>query len=198
MLHLQGCGGDAATTAMQKALSLAVLLGAMLHLQGCGGDAATTAAPPVDTDTTAAPATTASPTAAPKVFKSSVTLSGLTIEEADTPEMKAAIGKGLADSMGLEASAVEVTGFEAGRRLSSHVTGTTLKCLYTVTVAADAAAPTAPSADAALTSIQAAIAADTNIPADVRTKAASSMTVSAIETGFTEVVDDTSTNSTRR
>ena len=55
---------------MQKALSLAVLLGAMLHLQGCGGGAETTNAPPVP-DTTAAPSTTAAPTAAPKAARCS-------------------------------------------------------------------------------------------------------------------------------
>jgi len=184
------------TTAMQKALSLAVLLGAMLHLQGCGGGAETTAAPPVDTDTTAAPTTTATPTMAPKVYKSSLTLSGLTLDQAKAAEDE--IGKGLANSMNVAESAVKITGFAAARRLDARnlaTHGTEIKVMYTVTLAADATAPTAPTAEDAATAIKAAIAAS-DLPAELKT-AATSMTVSAIETTFEEVVEGDS-NSTRR
>merc|ERR1719446_1036349 len=143
---------------MQKALSLAVLLGAMLNLQGCGGGAA--------------------PTVAPKVYKSSLTLSGLTLAQAE--EAKGAIGKGLATSMNVAESAVEITGFAAARRLDARNLAaheTEIKVMYTVTLAADAAAPTAPTAADATTAIKAAIAADESLPADLKT-AATSMTVS--------------------
>jgi len=182
-------------TGMQKALSLAVLLGAMLHLQGCGGGDETTDDPPVTDAPTAAPATTAAPTAAPKVYKASLTLSGLTIEQAE--QAKGAITKGLAASMGVAESAVEITGFEAAsRRLDARNLGshTTIKVIYTVTLAADAAAPTAPTAEAAATEIKAAIAADPDLPAELKT-AATSMTVSDVEA--VEVVEVAS-NSTRR
>jgi len=205
-------------TAMQKALSLAVLLGSMVALQGCGGGDPTSA-PPVAT-TTVAPTTTIA-AVADVVITGAFQLDGLTKAQAETPAVKAAIEKGLADTMGVDASAVEITGFTEvtarrlmmGRRLS-----TSLKAEYKLTLPGDVgaeaqaaaqtaviAAATAVQADtsALVTNIKNAIAADDSIPAEIATAATSiAVPKDAIETPQVEEKHDHDhdhgTNSTRR
>jgi hypothetical protein len=201
---------------MQKALSLAVLLGSMVALQGCGGGDPTSA-PPVAT-TTVAPTTTIA-AVADVVITGAFQLDGLTKAQAETPAVKTAIEKGLADTMGVDASAVEITGFTEvtarrlmmGRRLS-----TSLKAEYKLTLpgnvgaeaqetakAAVMTAATAVAADTAtlVSNIKAAIAADTSIPAEIATAATSiAVPKDAIETPKVEETHDHDhgSNSTRR
>jgi len=189
---------------MQQLLSLAVLLGAMLHLQGCGGGDETTTAAPA-TETTATP-TTATPTVAPTVLESGFKLDGMTKAQAES--VKPAIEKGIADNMGLSASAVTITSItEASRRLdgralTSHES-TSLDIVFQATVPADklvavqakAAAAVADGGAALLTAVKAAVEADPDAPAAVKSAMAA-----ATLSGFVapSVVTPVDSNSTRR
>jgi hypothetical protein len=201
---------------MQKALSLAVLLGSMVALQGCGGGDPTSA-PPVAT-TTVAPTTTIA-AVADVVITGAFQLDGLTKAQAETPAVKTAIEKGLADTMGVDASAVEITGFtevSARRLMMGRRLSTSLKAEYKLTLpgnvgaeaqetakAAVMTAATAVAADTAtlVSNIKAAIAADTSIPAEIATAATSiAVPKDAIETPKVEETHDHDhgSNSTRR
>jgi hypothetical protein len=199
---------------MQKALSLAVLLGSMVALQGCGGGDPTSA-PPVAT-TTVAPTTTIA-AVADVVITGAFQLDGLTKAQAETPAVKTAIEKGLADTMGVDASAVEITGFtevSARRLMMGRRLSTSLKAEYKLTLPGDVGAEAQATAQAAVitaaqavkantatlvANIKAAIAADDSIPADIVTASASiAAPADAIETPTVEEPVTSGGNSTRR
>jgi len=211
-------------TAMQKALSLAVLLGAMVQLQGCGGDEATPK-PPVAT--TVAPTTAAptdpppAPAASDLVITGSFKMKGLTAAQLDNANVKAAVAKGIASSLGVEAQYVEITGVARrlmmGRQLSDEATITykitipkekgaaaLAEIKAAVTTAATAIATEASALTAMTAAITAAIKADPDISADIKTAADSieipvSGLVPPTATGGEAVVDDHGGhNSTRR
>jgi len=199
-------GSSGWTVRSMQQFALAVLLGAVFtQLQGCGGDAATTAAP--DTAATTAAPTSASPTAPATTFQSGFVLEGMTKEQAENPAVKAAMEEGIATGFGLEASAVTITSIteSTSRRLDGRaLQSTKLDIAFTMTVPADkVAAATAQALTVAanptalLDAVKAAVAAS-DAPQEMKDAMAAS-TVSGFVTP-TVVVDDGSDsgNTTRR